>query len=127
MSKLHDPSHPPKHYETNQCLACQKKPGNPIYGIVLCRECDEELFIKPYGRPSDPNEKVSCISLRVTKKHPKFDSLEVFYRFDRNDTLVSGVKGTWHMPVVVLPGIQPMTQEFLDNLVDKLDTYITFS
>lgn len=98
-----------------------------MYGIVLCQECDEEIFVKPYGKKSDPNEMISSISLRVTKKHPKFDSLEVFYRFSEGDTLVSGRKGVRSIRIVILPGIQPMTQEFLNTLVDKIDLYLTFS
>ena len=127
MSIIKDPNFPPRRYNPTQCLAFQKKPGNPMYGIVLCHECDEEIFVKPYGRRMGPNEKISCLSMRVPGKHPKFDSLEVYYRFSKGDTLISGKQGTLCIPVVVLPGIQPITKEFLDNLVRKLDTYITFS
>jgi hypothetical protein len=127
MSIIKDPSFPPRPYNSTQCLACQKKPGTLMYGIILCHECDEEFFVKPYGRRMNANESISCLSIRVPKKHPKFDSLEVYYRFSKGDTLISGKQGTLSMPIVVLPGIQPITKEFLDNLVDKLDTYIMFS
>jgi hypothetical protein len=131
MSKMSDPNVKPLHRhlpnKPDTCVACQIKTGTPMYGITLCPECDDEIFVKPYGRRSDPNETLSAISLRITKHHPKFDSLEVFYRFDRWDTLVSGKKGSLSMPVVTLPGIQPMTQEFLDKVVDKLNLWLTFS
>lgn len=109
------------------CIACQIKPGALMYGIILCPECDEEIFIKPYGYKSNPHEEIACISLHITKKHPKFDTLTVSYRFDQWNTLVSGTKGTLTMPLVTLPGIQPMTQEFLDQIFNKLNLYLTFS
>lgn len=109
------------------CVACQVKSGNPMYGILLCYECDEEIFVKPYGSRTEPNRIVASISLTITKKHPKFDKLEAIYRFDRWDTLISGTKGFKSAPVIILPGIQPMTQTFLDQLVDKLSLYLTFS
>lgn len=109
------------------CVACQVKPGNPMYGILICPECDEEIFVKPYGHRTESTKIVASIALTFSKKHPKFDELEAIYRFDKWDTLISGRKGFKSMPVIILQGIQPMTQEYLNKLVDKLDLYLTFS
>lgn len=98
-----------------------------MYGILLCQECDEEVFIKPYGYRSASHEKVSSISVVINKKHPNFDVLTVVYKFCEWETAVIGLQGSSSKILFTLPGIYPMTQIFLSKISDNLNTYLTFS
>lgn len=111
-----------------QCICCQKLQGTYKYGIYVCGDCDFRIFIKPYGSYSmDPDVHISSVSLKIDASETEYDELQAIYRFSQNDTLISARIGTLSFPVLVIPSVMPLTQEFLDKVPKQLKIWLTFS
>ena len=115
-------------WPNSNCIACKAEPGKPRYGLYLCPACDDRIFIKPYGGYSaDKDECVDSINLRADHTNTPYDELSVIYRFAHNDTLISAKKGTLSFPLLTIPGIQPMTEEWIAKLPTRLKLWLVFS
>lgn len=125
MCLISDPDRKPLKLPDGNCLACKVQPGKHKYGIRVCEDCDQRLFIKPYGG-RDVDEPISSLSLRADHTNTPYRKIEVYYRFSQGDTLVAveelidNGRRIQSSPLVVLPGIQPMTEKWIADLPARL-------
>jgi DNA-directed RNA polymerase subunit RPC12/RpoP len=117
--------------DTN-CIACKTEPGQAKYGIYVCPSCDERIFIRPYGSVLPPEDRLDAITISHVKvpANPAglpYDALFISYRFISNDTLISARKDQISFPLLVIPGIQPMTEEWIAKVPARLKLWLLFS